>query len=219
MFKLFFIILKKDFKDNLLSNKAWFTISFFLLCLLIFPLAFGNSQYIELNISVSAIWIATLFANLIALDHMYKEDYNDGTLHYYIVNKISLGVIVYAKCISHWLFSGLPIILIAPLCSYIFSGYNENNLNLFFSLILATPIFTLIGSPIAALMLGSSSRGAALTFITLPFYLPIIIFGVMGTNIYNSNINAEFYLLLAILSIGIIFFPMITVKILKNIIN
>ena len=116
-------------------------------------------------------------------------------------------------------FSGLPIILIAPLCSYIFSGYNENNLNLFISLILATPIFTLIGSPIAALMLGSSLRGAALTFITLPFYLPIIIFGVMGTNINNSNINAEFYLLLAILSIGIIFFPMITVKILKNIIN
>ena len=55
-------------------------------------------------------------------------------------------------------------------------------------------------------MLGSSLRGAALTFITLPFYLPIIIFGVMGTNINNSNINAEFYLLLAILSIGIIFF-------------
>jgi len=93
------------------------------------------------------------------------------------------------------------------------------HLNLFISLILATPIFTLIGSPIAALMLGSSLRGAALTFITLPFYLPIIIFGVMGTNINNSNINAEFYLLLAILSIGIIFFPMITVKILKNIIN
>ena len=149
---------------------------------------------------------------------MYKEDYNDGTLLYYIVNKVPLVIVVYAKCLSHWLFSGLPIILIA-LCSYIFSGYSENNLNLFISLILATPIFTLIGSPIAALMLGSSLRGAALTFITLPFYLPIIIFGVMGTNINNSNINAEFYLLLAILSIGIIFFPMITVKILKNIIN
>ena len=219
MFKLFFIILKKDFKENLLSNKAWFTISFFLLCLLIFPLAFGNSQYIELNISISAIWIATLFANLIALDHMYKEDYDDGTLHYYIVNKISLEIIVYAKCLSHWLFSGLPIVVIAPFCIYIFSGYNETNFNLFISLVIGTPIFTLIGSPIAALMLGSSFRGAALTFITLPFYLPIIIFGVMGTNLNNSNINAEFYLLLAILSIGIVFFPIITTKILKYTIN
>ncbi len=219
MLKLFFIILKKDFKDNLLSNKAWFTVSFFLLCLLIFPLAFGNSQYIELNISISAIWISTLFANLIALDHMYKEDYDDGTLHYYVVNRISLGIVVYAKCLGHWLFSGFPIVVIAPLCLYIFSGYNENNFNLFISLILGTPIFTLIGSPIAALMLGSALRGAALTFITLPFYLPIIIFGVMGANLNNNNINAEFYLLLAILSIGVVFFPIITVKILKNAIN
>ena len=90
---------------------------------------------------------------------------------------------------------------------------------MFISLVIGTPIFTLIGSPIAVLMLGSSLRGAALTFITLPFYLPIIIFGVMGTNLNNSNINAEFYLLLAILSIGIVFFPIITIKILKYTIN
>ena len=83
-----------DFKDNLFSNKAWFTISFFLLCLIIFPLAFGSSQYLELNVSISAIWISTLFANLIALDHMYKEDYNDGTLLYYIVNKVPLAIVV-----------------------------------------------------------------------------------------------------------------------------
>ena len=63
---------------------------------------------------------------------MYKEDYNDGTLLYYIVNKVPLVIVVYAKCLSHWLISGLPIILIAPLCSYVFSGYSENNLNLFY---------------------------------------------------------------------------------------
>jgi ABC-type transport system involved in cytochrome c biogenesis permease component len=67
-------------------------------------------------------------------------------------------------------------------------------------------------------MLGSSLGSPFLTFITLPFYLPVIIFGVLGTNQIN-NINAEFYLLSAILSIVIIFFPMITVKILKNVIN
>ena len=80
MNNLFYIVLKKDFKDNLLSNKAWFTISFFILCLIIFPLVFGNSQYLELNVSMSAIWISTLFANLIALDQMYKEvGFNDDT--------------------------------------------------------------------------------------------------------------------------------------------
>ena len=67
-----------------------------------------------------------------------------------------------------------------PFCLYIFSGYNESNLNLFISLVIATPIFTLIGSPIAAIMLGSSLRGAALTFITLPFYLPMCLTSPFG---------------------------------------
>jgi heme exporter protein B len=218
LFNIFLTILKKDLKDKLLSSKAWYTISFFFLCLLIFPIAFGKTQYLDLDIATSAIWISTLFANLIALDQMYKEDYNDGTLLYYTINSIPLGLVVYAKCLVHWLFSGLPIVIMAPLCSYIFSGANDNYYVLCISLLLGTPIFTLIGSPIAALMLGSSLGSPFLTFITLPFYLPVIIFGVLGTNQIN-NINAEFYLLSAILSIVIIFFPMITVKILKNVIN
>ena len=219
MYNTFVIILKKDLKDNFLSNKAWFTISFFLLCLLIFPLALGYTQCTVLEISITAIWISTLFANLIALDQMYKENYKDGTLQYYAINGIPFSTIVYAKCLSHWLFTGLPIVVIAPICFYILSGNNDSNYHLFISLLLGTPIFTLIGSPISALMLGSSVRGPVLTFITLPFYLPIIIFGVMGTNQIHSNLNAEFYLLLAILSMGIILFPLITIKILKTAIS
>ena len=219
MFKIFFIILKKDLRDNLLSNKAWFTFSFFLLCLIIFPLALGNTQFLEYNISVSAIWISAVFANLISLDQMYKEDYSDGTLLYYVINGISINLVVIAKCLGHWLFSGFPIVVIAPLCLYIFSGTTENSSYLLISLLLGTPILTLVGSPIAALLLGSTLRGAALTFITLPFYLPVIIFGVLGTNQINNNIHAEFYLLSAILSIGIVLFPFITVKILKTVIN
>ncbi len=213
MFNIFITVMKKDLKDNFLSNKAWFTLSFFLLCLLIFPLALGNTQYLDFDLSISAIWITTLFANLIALDQMYKEDYNDGTLLYFAINRVPLSLFVYSKCLSHWLFSGFPIVVMSPFCLYVLSG--DNNYHMFISLLLGTPILTLIGSPIAALMLGSSVRGPILTFITLPFYFPIIIFGVMGTSEINSNINAEFYLLLAILSIGIILFPLLTVKILK----
>ena len=218
MFNAFIIILKKDLKDNFLSNKAWFTFSFFMLCLLIFPLSFGVSNNIQINITIPAIWISALLANLIAIEQMYKEDYQDGTLLYYSINGISCSVFVCAKCLSHWIFSGLPIVLLSPICSYIFSGV-QNNTNLFLTLLIGTPILTLIGSPISAIMLGASVRGPILTFITLPFYLPIIIFGVMGSSIINNNINAEIYLLSAILSIGIIVFPFLTIKILKTIIN
>ena len=80
-------------------------------------------------------------------------------------------------------------------------------------------MLVLIGSPMSALMLASKVRGPILTFVTLPFYFPIIIFGIMGASKNNYNINAEFYLLLAMLSIGIVFFPLLTTKILKNNIN
>ena len=218
MYKIFFIIFKKELKDNFLNNKAWFTITFFLLCLLVFPLSFGASTNIQSDLSIPAIWISTLFANLIALDQMYKEDYSDGTLTYYLINDIPFSIVVIAKCLSHWFFCGVPIIILSPLCLYVLSG-SFFSYNLIVMLLIGTPLLTLIGSPISALMLGSRVRGPIITFITLPFYFPIIIFGIMGASQNNYNLNAEFYLLLSMLSIVVVFFPLLTIKILKGSIN
>ena len=218
MSKIFFIIFKKELKDNFLNNKAWFTITFFLLCLLVFPLSFGASTNIQSELSIPAIWISTLFANLIALDQMYKEDYSDGTLTYYLINDIPFSIVVIAKCLSHWFFCGVPIIILSPLCLYVLSG-SIFSYNLIIMLLIGTPLLTLIGSPISALMLGSRVRGPIITFITLPFYFPIIIFGIMGASQNSYNLNAEFYLLLSMLSIVVVFFPLLTIKILKSSIN
>ena len=218
MYKIFFIIFKKELKDNFLNNKAWFTITFFLLCLLVFPLSFGASTNFHSELSIPAIWVSALFANLIALDQMYKEDYSDGTLTYYLINNIPFSIVVIAKCLSHWFFCGVPIIILSPFCLYVLSG-SFFSYNLIIMLLIGTPLLTLIGSPISALMLGSRVRGPIITFITLPFYFPIIIFGIMGTSQNNYNLNAEFYLLLSMLSIVIVFFPLLTIKILKGSIN
>ena len=167
LYKVFLVIFKKELKDNFLNNKAWFTIAFFLLCLLVFPLSFASN--IQKDISIPAIWISTLFANLIALEQMYKEDYSDGTLTYYLINNIPFSIIVYAKCLSNWIFCGFPIIILSPLCLYILSG-SIFNFNLIITLMVGTPMLILIGSPMSALMLGSKVRGPILTFVTLPFY-------------------------------------------------
>ena len=119
MYKIFFIIFKKELKDNFLNNKAWFTIAFFLLCLLVFPLSFGASTNFQNELSIPAIWVSALFANLIALDQMYKEDYSDGTLTYYLINDIPFSSVVIAKCLSHWFFCGVPIIILSPFCLYV----------------------------------------------------------------------------------------------------
>ncbi len=217
MFKIFLVLLIKEIKNNFFFNKAWLPLAFFILCLLIFPLSFSSRAGLNLEVSIAAIWISVLFANLISLDQMYKDDFLDGTLTYYRINNIPLFSVVLSKCLVQWFFCGIPIIILSPFCLYLLSGSGINFISLIISLLLGTPILTLIGSPISAIMLGASLRGPVLTFITLPFYFPTIIFGIIGANRNTENLAAEFYLLLSILSIVLVLFPLLTVKILKNI--
>ena len=217
MVKLFFLILFKECKSYLFkSNKSWFAISFFLLCMLIFPLSLGNDNNLLKQTAISSIWICVLFAHLISLENLFKEDYQSGILLQYNINQIPYSIIVATKCLGHWTFTGLPIIFLSPLFLIFLSGSSSDILGLFFSLLLGTPLFTLIGMPIAALTLGASSRGPLLIFLSIPFFLPIIIFGVLSVRSFSSGSYSEYYLLCAILSISIVFLPYITIKILKE---
>ena len=92
-------------------------------------------------------------------------------------------------------------------------------MRLLLSLILGTPLLTLIGLPISALTLGVQTRGPILAFVTLPFYLPVIIFGVISASRDYSQEYAEFYLMAAMLSLSILFLPLLTVKIIKFIMD
>jgi len=215
--RLFILLLSREVKGYLFNtNKSWFALGFFLLCILIFPLSLGGSEDLLKKISISSIWICALFANLISLESLFKEDYKNGTLLQYHINRIPFFIIVFTKFICHWLFTGFPIIILSPLFLIFLSGSYENILGLFYSLLIGTPLFSLIGMPISALTLGSAARGPILVFLTIPFFLPIIIFGVLSVNSFSSGSFSEYYLLCAILSIGIIFLPYITIKILKE---
>ena len=217
MVKLFYLFLCKECKSFIInSNKAWYSISFFFLCMIIFPLSYGNSDDVLGKNAISSIWICALFSNLISLESFFKEDYKSGILLQYYINKIPFSIIVITKCISHWIFTGLPIILLSPFFLNLLSGSSTDIEGLFLSLLLGTPLFSLIGMPIAAITLGASSRGALLIFLSIPFFLPIIIFGVLSVNSFNSGSYSEYYLLCAILSIGLVFLPYITIKILKE---
>ncbi len=217
MIKLFFLFLLKEFKIYMLhSNKSWFAISFFLLCMLIFPLSLGSSGDLLKKNAVSSIWICALFSNLISLESLFKEDYQNGLLLQYQINKIPFSIIVVTKCISHWIFTGFPIIFLSPIFLIFLSGSSNDIFGLFFSLLCGTPLFSLLGMPMAALTLGASTRGPLLIFLSIPFFLPIIIFGVLSVSSFNSGSYSEYYLLCAILSISIVILPYITIKILQE---
>ena len=200
----------------LYSNKSWFAVSFFLLCMLIFPLSLGSSEGLLKKTAVSSIWICVLFANLISLESLFKDDYQSGILLQYKINKIPFSIIVATKFISHWTFTGFPIIFLSPIFLVFLSGSFNDIFGLFFSLLFGTPLFSLIGMPIAALTLGASTRGPLLIFLSIPFFLPIIIFGVLSVGSFNSGTYSEYYLLCAILSISIVILPYITIKILQE---
>ena len=217
MVKLFLLFFAREFNGYLFkSNKSWFAIAFFLLCILIFPLSFGSSLDLLKQIAISSIWICVLFSNLITLESFFKDDYNNGVLLQYSVNKIPTYLIVVTKCICHWVFTGVPIILLSPLFLFFLSGSFSNSIGLFLSLLIGTPLFSLIGMPIAALTLGTTARGPTLIFLSIPFFLPTIIFGVLSVNSFDSGTYSEYYLLCAILSISIVFLPYITIRIIEE---
>ena len=217
MIRLFFLFLIREGRSYLFnSNKAWFSLAFFFLCILIFPLSFEGNEAFLINISIPSIWICVLFSNLISLENLFREDYENGTLLQYHINKIPFLIIVSTKAICHWAFTGIPIVFLSPIFLIFLSGSFDNGFALFLSLLLGTPLFSLIGMPISALTLGLKGRAPMLIFLTIPFYLPVIIFGVLSINSFKNQSFSEYYLLSAILSIGIIILPYITIKILKE---
>ena len=217
MTKLFFLFLLRESKGYLYnSNKSWFALAFFLLCILIFPLSLEGSEFTLKKISISSIWICALFANLISLESLFKDDYENGSLLQYHINKVPFSIIVITKVICHWVFTGVPIIILSPIFLIFLSGSYENILALFLSLLLGTPLFSLLGIPFSALTLGATARAPMLIFLTIPFYLPVIIFGVLSASSFKNGSFSEYYFMCAILSIGIIFLPYITIKILKE---
>ncbi len=218
MYKLFLLIFNREIRASLKGVSApWFSLSFFILTIMLFPLGIGPDSQLLAEISSGIIWVAALFANLLSLERLFREDYEDGTLQQYQVANISMVIVVLSKCFCHWIITGLPIIFLAPIISSFIYLNSDSSYNLFYSLLLGTPILTLIGAPISALTLGLSIRGPILIFITLPFMIPVLIFGVSAVNssINTSSSISEIYVLAALFSLAIVLAPLATINALK----
>ena len=218
MLNQFKLILIREIRETFSgSSSSWFPIAFFVLCILLFPLGIGPNSNVLSEVSAGIIWVSALFSNLLSLDKLYKEDFEDGTLEQYYISNFSFVSLVLAKCLCHWLITGLPIVLISPFISNLIYMDSGENLVMFFVLLLGTPILTLIGSPIAALTLGITLRGPILAFVSLPFMVPVLIFGVSAVNASANNISyySEIYLLVAILPLALVFSVLATISALR----
>lgn len=172
------------------------TLFFFVIVATLFPLGVGPEPALLRTMAPGILWVAALLASMLALGRLFALDYADGTLEQMLLSAEPLTVIVIGKVIAQWLVSGLPLVLLAPLLAVQFDLPRESVAVLFFSLLIGTPVLSLIGSIGAALTLGVRGGGVLVALLVLPLYIPVLIFGAGAVGAQASGLGSSAHLLL-----------------------
>ena len=183
---------------------------FFVIVASLFPLGVGPEPGLLRTIAPGVIWVAALLSSLLALGRMFAPDHADGTLEQMLLASAPLGVIVAGKVIAHWLVSGLPLVLLAPVLAVQFDLPAEGLLVMIAALLLGTPSLTLIGAIGAGLTLGVRGASVLMALLVLPLYVPVLILGTTAVDAAASGIGAQAHLLLlaAFLIFAVAFSPL-----------
>ena len=153
-------------------------LAFFVVAATLFPLGVGPGPQVLARIASGVVWASALLAVLLSLDRLFDADRNDGALEGLALSPAPLAVVVLAKTAAHWLTTGLPLILMAPLVAIMLQAELRLVPALMASLALGTPALSLIGAIGAALTLGARRGAALMPLLLLPLYVPVLIFGV-----------------------------------------
>ena len=152
-------------------------LAFFVVATVLFPLGIGPETNVLARIAAGVLWCAALFAALLSLERLFAADYEDGTLDLLLLAPWPLELAALAKCLAHWIVTGLPLSLLAPLLGVAFGLDGQSLLALGATLLVGTPTLSLIGGLAAALTLGARKSGALLALLALPLCVPTLIFG------------------------------------------
>lgn len=176
--RVFGAVLRRDLSLALRQSADSFTVlAFFAIATVLFPLGVGPEVNTLARIASGVLWVAALLASLLSLDRMFAVDFEDGTLDQLILCGEPVVSVVLAKTAAHWLTTGLPLLLLSPVLGVTLHLPTAGYAPLMLALLLGTPSVSLIGAVGAALVLGSRRGGVLLSFLVLPLYVPILIFG------------------------------------------
>jgi heme exporter protein B len=188
------------------------TLFFFVIVVSLFPLGIGPETQLLRSIAPGVVWVAALLASMLSLGRVFANDYTDGTLEQMLLTPQPVYLIVLGKVAAHWLVSEVPLVLIAPLIGVQFGLASDTLFILFISLLLGTPVLSLIGSIGAALTLGLRGGGVLIALLILPLYIPVLIFGAgaVDASIMGAGPQANILLLAAVLVLSMVFAPWAT---------
>ncbi len=206
---IFYIILKRDFMLTFREKTDFFnSLVFFIIIILLFPLSFGSKSELLNTIMPGIIWISALLATCLSLEAIFRSDFEDGSIEQLALSRYPLILLVSAKILAHWITFGIPIIVISLIMGMLLSLSNEIMIALFTTLILGTPILSLLGSVMVALTIGLRG-GMLLSILILPLSMPVLIFSTIA--IQNASLGqsiiAETYFLAGILMLAITLAP------------
>jgi len=176
-------------------------VAFFVIAVVLFPFGVGPEPGTLAKIAGGTIWVAALLSSMLSLERLFQTDYEDGSLELLALAPVPLEVTVIAKVVAHWLTTGLPLILTAPLLAVLMQLPEDGFIVLITALLLGTPTLSLIGAVGAALILGSRRGGVLLSLLVLPLYIPILIFGVSAVDaaIFDQSVRPHLVFLAALL--------------------
>lgn len=150
---------------------------FFIMVVTLFPLGVSPEVSFLREAGAGILWVAALLSVLLSLDHLFRHDFEDGTLEQLVLQPQPLYLLVLAKTLAHWVLTGLPLVLLAPVLGVMVHLDGNSVAVLCLTLLIGTPVLSLIGSIGAALTLGLRSAGILLSLLIIPLYIPVLIFG------------------------------------------
>ncbi len=213
LLNVFITILKRDLSLGLRrSSEIANPLIFFFIVVIIFPFALGPDSNLLQRIMPGVIWIAVLLSATLSLDMMFRSDFEDGSLELMLLSSHPMTLLIMAKITAHWLLTGAPLILASIFLSAILNLPVESLLCLFITMMLGTPVLSMVGSAVMALTVGLRGGGVLLALLILPLYIPVLIFSIAAIDnaILGLPITGEIYILGALLILAITLAPFAT---------
>jgi heme exporter protein B len=190
---------------------------FFTMVVTLFPLGVSPEISFLQEAGAGILWVAALLSVLLSLDHLFRHDFDDGTLEQLVLQPQPLFLLVLAKTMAHWVLTGLPLVLLAPVLGVMVHLDGNSIAILCLTLLMGTPVLSLIGAIGAALTLGLRSAGVLLSLLIIPLYIPVLIFGTgtVAAATEGAPVGAYLALLGAFLALALTLAPFASAAALK----
>lgn len=193
------------------------SLAFFLIVVVLVPFGVGPEMGLLSKIAPGILWVGALLACLLSLDRIFALDFEDGTLDLLVTAPLPLEAVVSVKSLVHWITTGLPLVLAAPVLGVLLGLQSDAFYWIVLSLLLGTPALSVIGTFGAALTVGLKRGGLLLSLLVLPLYVPTLIFGaeLARRGIAGMDVGTPMSLLLGITFASIALLPFASAAVLK----